>query len=193
MGVYNEKSILDDKCIPVQKLNRDNLSQYCTNDAVPHKGLIIRWLKTVGVENGVIGFKNTFDPISGKMIGNFEYKRKNEYGWSNVDIFLFENYNIKEEDFEAYLEKKQKFEDFKDSWRRYRYMIFGLTFVIPVALFSLFVKDKNMAMYAYATGFLLCMLIYITYLLIEANKAKNFRNNPYETFIKALLSWEANK
>ena len=43
-----------------------------------------------------------------------------------------ENYNIKEEDFEAYLEKKQKFEDFKDSWRRYRYMIFGLTFVIPV-------------------------------------------------------------
>ena len=104
-----------------------------------------------------------------------------------------ENYNIKEEDFEAYLEKKQKFEDFKDSWRRYRYMIFGLTFVIPVALFSLCVKDKNMAMYAYATGFLLCMLIYITYLLIEANKAKNFRNNPYETFIKALLSWEANK
>ena len=104
-----------------------------------------------------------------------------------------ENYNIKEEAFEAYLEKKQKFEDFKDSWRRYRYMILGLAFVIPVALFSLFVKDKNMAMYAYATGFLLCMLIYIIYLLIEATKAKKFRNNPYETFIKALLSWEANK
>lgn len=104
-----------------------------------------------------------------------------------------ENYHIKEEAFEAYLEKKQKFEDFKDSWRRYRYMILGLAFVVPVALFSLLVKDKNMAMYAYATGFLLCMLIYITYLLIEANKAKNFRNNPYETFIKALLSWEANK
>ena len=104
-----------------------------------------------------------------------------------------ENYNIKEEAFEAYLEKKQKFEDFKDSWRRYRYMILGLAFVIPVALFSLFVKDKNMAMYAYATGFLLCMLIYMIYLLIEATKAKKFRNNPYETFIKALLSWEANK
>jgi hypothetical protein len=104
-----------------------------------------------------------------------------------------ENYNIKEEAFEAYLEKKQKFEDFKDSWRRYRYMILGLAFVIPVALFSLFVKDKNMAMYAYATGFLLCMLIYIIYLLIEATKAKKFRHNPYETFIKALLSWEANK
>ena len=84
-----------------------------------------------------------------------------------------ENYGTTEEAFEAYLEKKQKFEDFKDSWRRYRYMILGLAFVVPVALFSLLVKDKNMAMYAYATGFLLCMLIYITYLLIEANKAKN--------------------
>jgi hypothetical protein len=27
---------------------------------------------------------------------------------------------------------------------------------------------------------------------MEAAKAKKFRNNPYETFIKALLSWEAN-
>lgn len=104
-----------------------------------------------------------------------------------------ENYHIKEEAFEAYLEKKQKFEDFKDSWRRYRYMILGLAFVVPVALFSLLVKDKNMAMYAYATGFLLCMLIYMVYLLIEGTRAKQFRNNPYETFIKALLSWEASK
>lgn len=102
-----------------------------------------------------------------------------------------QNYNIKEEDFEAYLEKKQKFEDFKDSWRRYRYMILGLAFVVPVALFSLLVRDSNMAVYAYATGFLLCMLIYLVYLLLEAIKAKPFRNNPYETFIKALLSWEA--
>ena len=104
-----------------------------------------------------------------------------------------ENYHIKEEAFEAYLEKKQKFEDFKDSWRRYRYMILGLAFVVPVALFSLLVKDKNMAMYAYATGFLLCMLIYMVYLLIEGARVKQFRNNPYETFIKALLSWEASK
>ena len=104
-----------------------------------------------------------------------------------------ENYHIKEEAFEAYLEKKQKFEDFKDSWRRYRYMILGLAFVVPVALFSLLVKDKNMAMYAYATGFLLCMLIYMVYLLIEGARAKQFRNSPYETFIKALLSWEASK
>ena len=103
-----------------------------------------------------------------------------------------QNYNITEEAFEAYLEKKQKFEDFQDSWRKYRYMILGLAFVVPVALFSLLIKDKNMAMYAYATGFLLCMLIYMIYLLIEAAKAKHFKNNPYETFIKALLSWEAN-
>ena len=104
-----------------------------------------------------------------------------------------QNYNITEEAFEAYLEKKQKFEDFKDSWRRYRYMILGLAFIIPVALFSLLVKDKNMAMYAYATGFLLSMLIYMIYIIIEAAKARHFRNNPYETFIKALLSWESNK
>ena len=103
-----------------------------------------------------------------------------------------QNYNITEEAFEAYLEKKQKFEDFQDSWRKYRFMILGLAFVVPVALFSLLVKDKNMAMYAYATGFLLCMLIYMIYILIEATKARHFRNNPCETFIKELLSWEAN-
>ena len=103
-----------------------------------------------------------------------------------------QNYNITEEAFEAYLEKKQKFEDFQDSWRRYRFMILGLAFVLPVALFSLLLKDKNMAMYAYSTGFLLCMLIYMIYILIEATKARHFKNNPYETFIKALLSWEAN-
>ena len=107
-------------------------------------------------------------------------------------LHKIQNYNITEEAFEAYLEKKQKFEDFQDSWRKYRFMILGLAFVVPVALFSLLVKDKNMAMYAYATGFLLCMLIYMIYILIEATKARHFRNNPCETFIKALLSWEAN-
>ena len=101
-----------------------------------------------------------------------------------------QNYNINEKDFETYLEGKQKFEDFKESWRKYRLLILCLTFTIPVALFSLFVRSENTAMYAYASGFLLCTLVYIIYLLIEAMKAKNFRNNPYETFIKALLSWE---
>lgn len=102
-----------------------------------------------------------------------------------------DNYHITEEAFETYLEKKQKFEDFKDSWRTRRYIILGVAFVIPVALFSLFVKGSNMAIYAYVSGFLLCTLIYLVYILIEATKAKKFRNNPYETFIKALLSWEA--
>ena len=102
-----------------------------------------------------------------------------------------ENYGISEEEFESYLEKKQKFEDFKDSWRKYRYIILGMAFAIPVALFSLLVKGRNMALYAYSTAFLLCTLIYVVYLIIEAMKAKKFRNNPCETFIKALLSWEA--
>ena len=95
--------------------------------------------------------------------------------------------------FEDYLEKKQKFEDFKDSWRTRRYIILGLAFIIPVALFSLLVRGSNTALYAYSSGFLLCTLIYLIYTLIEATKAKKFRNNPYETFIKALLSWEANQ
>jgi hypothetical protein len=30
----------------------------------------------------------------------------------------------------------------------------------------------------------------VVYLVIEAFRAKKFRNNPCETFIKALLAWE---
>jgi hypothetical protein len=95
-----------------------------------------------------------------------------------------------EETFETYLEQKQKFEDFKEAWYKYRLLIFGLAFAIPVASFSLFVKTDDMAFYAYATGFLLCLLIYVIYTLIKSVKEKKFRNNPCETFIKALLSWE---
>ena len=103
-----------------------------------------------------------------------------------------EKYDITEDAFEVYLEKKQKFEDFKDSWKKYRFLMLCIAFVIPVALFSLFIKDTHLAIYAYATGMLLCTVIYLTYLLIEAKKAKQFRDNPYESFINALLSWDEN-
>lgn len=104
-----------------------------------------------------------------------------------------ENYRIKEDAFEAYLEKRQKFEDFKESWKKYRFLILVMSIAIPVALFSLFLNHiDNYAMYAYASGGLLCTLVYIIYTLIEAIKAKKFRKNPYETFIKALLSWKEN-
>lgn len=103
-----------------------------------------------------------------------------------------QNYNITEEQFEDYLDHKQKYEDFKASWKRHRLLILVLAFAVPVALFSLFVKGPNMALYAYATAFLLCMLIYVVYLLLEAIRGRRFRNNPCETFIKALLSWEKN-
>ena len=108
----------------------------------------------------------------------------------NPTLPKIQNYGIGEEEFEAYLEKRQKFEDFKDAWRRNRYAVLGLAFTIPVAMFSLLVKEPHKAMYAYASGLLLCTIIYVFYLLIEAFKAKTFRNNPCETFIKALLSWE---
>ena len=104
-----------------------------------------------------------------------------------------ENYHLTEEAFEAYLEKKQKYEDFKDSWKKYRFLILCLAFAIPVALFSLLAKDTKLAMYAYASGFLICTVIYLIYIIIEGIKGKQFRNNPYETFIKALLSWEENR
>ena len=45
-------------------------------------------------------------------------------------------------------------------------------------------------MYAYATGLLLCTLVYLVYLSIESYRSRQFRNNPCETFIKALLSWD---
>lgn len=100
------------------------------------------------------------------------------------------NYQIgSEEAFEQYLEKRQKFEDFKESWLKYRMLIFGLAYVIPVALFSL-LANTDKAFYAYVAGLLLCLLIYLIYTFIKSRKEKKFRNNPYETFINDLLSWE---
>ena len=63
MRDYYCKSILDEDCISVNELNCDNLILYCTGAAVPHKALIIRWLKTVGIEYRIIDFENTFDPV----------------------------------------------------------------------------------------------------------------------------------
>jgi len=94
-----------------------------------------------------------------------------------------------EEAFEQYLEKRQKFEDFKESWFKYRMLIFGLAYVIPVALFSLLANTAK-AFYAYVAGLLLCLLIYLIYTFIKSYKEKKFRNNPCETFINDLLSWE---
>ena len=104
-----------------------------------------------------------------------------------------QNYGIKEEEFEDYLDRKQKFEDFKAAWKKHRLLILVLAFAVPVALFSLLMKGPNTGYYAYTTGFLLCTLIYVVYLSIEAFRDRQFRNNPCETFIKALLSWENNQ
>ena len=72
-------------------------------------------------------------------------------------------------------------------------LILVLSFALPVALFSLFVKGRDTGYYAYATAFLVCALIYLVYQCIEAYRAREFRNNPCETFIKALLAWERNR
>ena len=111
----------------------------------------------------------------------------------NPSLPKIENYKISEKEFEEYLEKKQKFEDFKDSWKRYRFLILTISFVIPVDLYSMYSKDNSLAIWAYVTGFLLSLLIYSIYLIIETIKSQKFRNNPCETFIKALLSWENNQ
>ena len=59
-----------------------------------------------------------------------------------------ENYGTTEEAFEAYLEKKQKFEDFKDTWRSRRLLILGSVFLLTVAAFSLFVRGATWEAYA---------------------------------------------
>lgn len=134
--------------------------------------------------------RSYIDHISLETLQGHIWDIRSDYK-DNPTLPHISNYNIREEEFEAYLEKRQKFEDFKDSWKSHRYIILGIAFVLPVALFSLLVKGKDTALYAYVTSFLLCTLIYTIYLLIVNIKAKKFRNNPCETFIKALLSWEA--
>ena len=104
-----------------------------------------------------------------------------------------ENYGITEEQFEAYLDRKQHFEDFKAAWKKHRLLILVLTFAVPVAIFSLLMRGRDTGLYAYSTGLLLCTLVYVIYLSIEAYRAREFRNNPCETFIKALLSWKENR
>ena len=102
-----------------------------------------------------------------------------------------ENYGITEEAFEAYLEKKQKFEDFKETWHNRRLLVFGTVFLLTVALFSLFARQ--MKWQGYVAGLLLCMLIYSIYIVIEGYRGRQFRHNPNETFIKALLFWDDNR
>lgn len=101
-----------------------------------------------------------------------------------------ENYGITEEQFEDYLDHKQNFEDFKVGWKKHRMVILVMAFAVPVAVVSLLVRGRDTGLYAYTTGFLLATLIYFVYLSIEAWRGKRFRNNPCETFIKALLAWE---
>ena len=102
-----------------------------------------------------------------------------------------ENYGTTEEAFEDYLEKKQKFEDFKDTWRSRRLLILGSVFLLTVAAFSLFLRGTTWE--AYAVAFMLCMLVYMVYMTIAAFRGRKFHNNPNETFIKALLYWDDNK
>ena len=102
-----------------------------------------------------------------------------------------ENYGTTEEVFEAYLEKRQKLEDFKTTWRQRRLLILGTMFCLTLALFSLFLR--NMKWEAYAVAFMLCMLIYMVYMTIVAYRSKPFHNNPNETFLKALLFWDDNR
>lgn len=102
-----------------------------------------------------------------------------------------ENYGTNEESFETYLEKKQKFEDFKDSWRSRRLVILGTAFCITLAVFSL--MASKMIWQAYAVAFMVSMLIYMVFMTIVAFKGRQFKNNPNETFIKALLFWDENR
>ena len=67
-------------------------------------------------------------------------------------------------------------------------LILGAVFLATLAFFSLFLR--KMKWEAYAVAFMLCMLIYMVYMTIVAYREKKFKNNPNETFIKALLFWD---
>ena len=99
-----------------------------------------------------------------------------------------ENYGIKEEEFEKYLDKKQNFLNFKESWRRRRLLILGTALVVVLALYSLFIRKEMLV--GYLAALAVCTVIVLVYQAIEIYRAKQFRNNPNETFIKALLFWD---
>lgn len=103
-----------------------------------------------------------------------------------------ETFGITEEAFEDYLERKQRYLDFLDTWRRRRLLILGICFALPVALFSLLLPRNTSysAMLAYGSSFLLCLLIAVGFMALKAIKGKPFRDNPSERFINALLYWE---
>ena len=98
------------------------------------------------------------------------------------------NYGISEEEFETYLEKKQNFEDFKDDWHRRQLLIYGVLFCVPLVYYSLFHRGDYVG--GYVSGLILCVIAFMGYSIVKAVRAQQFRNNPCETFIKALLSWE---
>ena len=102
-----------------------------------------------------------------------------------------ENYGIKEDDFEKYLDKKQNFLNFKESWKKNRLLILGVALVAVLALYSLLVNRDWLI--GYLAAIALCTCIVLVYQAIELYRAKKFRNNPYETFIKALLFWDEHK
>jgi len=98
-------------------------------------------------------------------------------------------YGITEKDFEAYLERKQHFEDFKDTWHKRQLFILAIAFIIPVALFSL-MQLNIQPWVAYLGAFLISALVALVYATIIMIRGSKFRNNPYEKFINALLMWD---
>ena len=103
-----------------------------------------------------------------------------------------ENYQIESEEvFETYLERKQNFLNFKDAWRRRWLLIVFLPFAVIVALWSLFVRKEPMA--GYMAGLGASAAVILVCQAIEAYRARAFRNNPCETFIKALLYWDEHR
>lgn len=133
--------------------------------------------------------RSYIEPISLESLQGHIWDIRTDYK-DDPTLPKIENYNITEEAFEAYLDRKQNFEDFKASWRKNRLVILGVAFCIPLAIISLLIRGTKGMMPAYIAGFLLCLLIYLVYTIIETFRAREFRNNPCETFIKALLSWE---
>lgn len=129
--------------------------------------------------------KESLDSLQGR-IWDIRMDHKDDPTLPKLD-----HYRIKsEEEFEKYLDRKQNFLNFKDAWRRKWFLLVFLPFAIIVALWSLFVRKEPMA--GYLAGLGVSAVVILICQAIEAFRAREFRNNPCETFIKALLYWDEN-
>lgn len=103
-----------------------------------------------------------------------------------------DNYDLKEDVFDAYLDKKQDFEDWKTAWKKRAPVILVFTFLLPAVACSFSMDTSTSLLIGFTSGMALCLTIYLIFKAVEVMK-KPKPLPQAEAFIKALLLWSANK